>query len=149
MTTPFANLCLQLVYLQCCKSIVLPFFLWGNGASSQVVWWESVVFAEFLFHCILSHIAVYCVSACFLLSLSLSLSCTHNACAHRVPPSQLTLPQRHLSLGKARWWMQVGGWYACAHFCVRLGVRMNGIERESGERGRARAVRTVLYVCFC
>lgn len=72
------------------------------------------------------------------ISLFLSLSqththtCTHNAYTHTESPLQLTLPQRHLSLRMARWWMQVGGWYACAHFCVRLSVRM--VSRESVKR---------------
>lgn len=82
-----------------------------------------------------------------LLSLSLSQThtCTRSTYAHRVPCSQLTLPQRHLSLGKARWWMQVGGWYACAHFCVHPGVRTGSIRGEWRESITHGAV----FVCLC
>jgi len=59
------------------------------------------------------------------------------------PPSLLTLPQRHLSLGKARWWMQVGGWYACSHFCVRFIVKEIEKEREKI------AACSILYVHMC
>lgn len=81
-------------------------------------------------------------------SVSLShihtLTHTHITHTHIESPSQLTLPQRHLSLGKARWWMQVGGWYASAHFCVRLGVRMSSIK---GERRETSTYCTICVSC--
>lgn len=51
------------------------------------------------------------------------------------------LTQRHLSSEKARWWMQVGGLYACTHFCAHLSMRRTGLssDREGGrERARER-----------
>lgn len=62
-----------------------------------------------------------------------------------VSPLQLTLPKRHLSPGQARWWIQVGGWYACEHFCVCLCVRMSGIRSEICRR----AVCTILFARIC
>ncbi len=167
MTTPSANLCLQLMYLQCCKYFVL-LFLWKYCACMQAVWQDSVVFAGcrfFLSQYGFSYIAAYCIARIFSwiiwsltphsLSVSLSLSHTHTHTRRRThthirtqsPPSQLTLPQRHLSLGKARWWMQVGGWYACAHFCVRLSVRMSTIKREWREIERGGEQYALYCVC--
>lgn len=62
---------------------------------------------------------------------------------HAILLSQFTLPQRHLSFGKARWWMQVGGWYACAQFCVHLSVRVNGIT------GKQRGWKQYVLSCMC
>lgn len=40
--------------------------------------------------------------------------------------------------------MQVGGWYASAHFCVRLGVRMSSIK---GERRETSTYCTICVSC--
>lgn len=49
-------------------------------------------------------------------------------------PSELTLPQRHVSLGRTRWWMRVGGWNACTSIfflCTFLGDNM---QYQGGKR---------------
>lgn len=151
MLTPSANPYLQLMYLQPCKCVVLPFsikpFCLHAGTNLRSVW----VFFP-------THIAVGCILRIFswiirslpphsvYLSLSISHMHKHVRYTHRntqSPPSQLTLPQRHLSLGRARWWMQVVSLCMCTFLCT------SQCENEQHQgRGGSSSMRFTECVCF-
>ncbi len=133
----------------CCAAFSVEVLCLHVGSVARICGQYSFFFPCTIFCLVLQ----YCIqnSAYFLLDKMITLSLAHIAHMHTESPSQLTLPQRHLSLGKARWWMQVGGWYACAHFCVRLGMRMNGIKGEWREEYALYCMCVCAYLCvlFC
>lgn len=98
---------------------------------------QNLLFVHFLFFYFTTRLFTYCfLQWSFLFDnmitpgsffFSFTLSNTQS-------PSALTLPQRHVSLGRTRWWMRVGGWNACTSIfflCTFLGDNM---QYQGGKR---------------